>query len=102
MRFVSCAVTVTANMKVAVRIPSRMNILRTLARVLLILGSPALYAQGPAADWRTVETKYFRVHYPREYEEWSLRAASRLESIRDAVSREVGFAPPQTVDVLVV
>lgn len=79
-----------------------MNILRTLARVLLIVGSPALYAQGPAADWRTVETKHFRVHYPREYEEWALRAASRLESIRDAVSKEVGFAPPQTVDVLVI
>jgi len=79
-----------------------MNILRTLARVLLIAGSTALHAQVPAADWRTVETKHFRVHYPREYEEWALRAASRLESIRDAVSKEVGFAPPQTVDVLIV
>ena len=66
----------------------------------MMLG-PALYAQGPSADWRTIETKHFRVHYPREYEEWSMRAASRLESIREAVSKEVGFAPPQVVDVLV-
>ncbi|MFL6248469.1 MAG: TolB family protein, partial [Thermoanaerobaculia bacterium] len=67
----------------------------------LLLFTQALFAQGPSADWRTIETAHFRVHYPREYEEWSMRAAERLESIRDAVSKEVGFAPPQTVDVLV-
>lgn len=31
-----------------------------------------------------------------------MRAASRLESIREAVSAEVGFAPTQTIDVLIV
>lgn len=67
---------------------------------LLLLASPAL-AQGPSDDWRTVETAHFRVHYPREYEEWAHRAAERLESVRDAVSKEVGFAPTQTIDVLV-
>ncbi|HJQ36906.1 MAG TPA: hypothetical protein VKB93_07195 [Thermoanaerobaculia bacterium] len=77
-----------------------MNILRTLALLLILLG-PALYGQGPDADWRTIETKHFRVHYPREYEAWSMRAATRLESIREAVSKEVGFAPPQVVDVLI-
>jgi len=86
-------------MNVAVSSASRLNILRTLA--LLILAGPALYAQAPSADWRTVETAHFRVHYPAGYEAWSMRAASRLESIREAVSKEVGFAPPQTVDVLV-
>lgn len=85
-------------MNVAVTSASRLNILRTLA--LLLLG-PALYGQSPSADWRTIETRHFRVHYPREYEEWSMRAASRLESIREAVSKEVGFAPAQVVDVLV-
>ncbi|HEX2061971.1 MAG TPA: hypothetical protein VHK90_14615 [Thermoanaerobaculia bacterium] len=73
--------------------------IRTLA--LFFLATSAL-AQGPAADWRTIETEHFRVHYPREYEEWSMRAASRLESIREAVAQEVGFAPPQTIDVLIV
>ena len=58
-------------------------------------------AQGPSADWRTVETTHFRVHYPREYEQWATRAAGRLESVRDEVSKEVGFAPPQVIDVLV-
>lgn len=79
--------------------------LRTLPKsvlfsLLLALG-PALAAQGPSADWRTIETPHFRVHYPREYEAWSMRAASRLESIREEVSREIGFTPPQTIDVLV-
>ena len=61
----------------------------------------SLFAQSPAADWRTVETPHFRVHYPREYEEWTLRAATQLESIRDAVARETGFASPAVADVIV-
>jgi hypothetical protein len=58
-------------------------------------------AQAPSADWRTITTPHFRVHYPYEYEAWSVRAASRLESIRAAVTREVGYAPPQIIDVIV-
>jgi len=73
---------------------------RAALLVLLLLVTPA-FAQGPSEDWRTIETAHFRVHYPREYEAWATRAAERLESIRDAVSKEVGFAPPQTIDVLV-
>lgn len=67
---------------------------------LLLLAAP-MGAQGPAAAWRTVETAHFRVHYPAAYEEWALRAASRLESVRSAVSAEIGFTPSQTIDVLV-
>ena len=52
---------------------------------LLVLAS-AVHAQAPDADWRTVTTKHFRVHYPAPYEAWTMRAASRLESIRDAVA----------------
>jgi len=62
---------------------------------------PHVFAQGPEAEWRTVTTKHFRVHYPVEYEAWSLRAASRLESVRDAVAAEVGFAPETVTDVMV-
>jgi hypothetical protein len=73
--------------------------IRTVTLLLLLATTAA--AQSPSAEWRTIETPHFRVHYPREYEEWSMRAAERLESIREAVSAEVGFAPPQTIDVLV-
>lgn len=75
-----------------------MNMARTVSLLFFTL---AAFAQGPEADWRTVETAHFRVHFPAEYEAWSLRAASRLESIHAEVSKEIGFTPPQTIDVLV-
>jgi len=59
-------------------------------------------AQAPHEEWRTITTKHFRVHYPAPFEMWATRAAGRLESVRDAVVAEVGFAPEQVTDVLVV
>lgn len=72
-----------------------------IAALLLALAAPAAFAQGPAAEWRTIALPHFRVHYPAEYEAWAMRAAGRLESIRLEVSKEVGFTPPQTIDVLI-
>jgi len=74
---------------------------RQLAALAVFLIAASVNAQGPEMQWRTVTTKHFRVHYPVPYEAWSLRAASRLESIRDAVAAEVGFAPETVTDVLV-
>ncbi|HET7436675.1 MAG TPA: hypothetical protein VFN10_18345 [Thermoanaerobaculia bacterium] len=71
------------------------------AAILAIVSTSALYAQSPAADWQTVETEHFRIHYPREYGEWSLRVASHIESIRAAVATEVGFSPAQKIDILI-
>jgi WD40 repeat protein len=68
---------------------------------LLAMTAVAGQAQGPSAGWQTVATAHFRVHYPAGYERWASRAASRLESIRAAVAKEVGFDPPQTIDVIV-
>ncbi len=69
--------------------------------LLAILLAPALFAQGPSADWRTIALPHFRVHYPVEFEPWAMRAAERLESTREVVSSEVGFTPPQVIDVIV-
>ncbi|HSG38017.1 MAG TPA: hypothetical protein VLE27_00145, partial [Thermoanaerobaculia bacterium] len=66
----------------------------------LLLAIP-LRAQGPSADWRTLTTPHFRVHYPASSEAWAQRAAARLESIRERVVAEVGYEPPEVVDVLV-
>ncbi len=73
------------------------------AKATAVLSALALpvAAIGPAADWRTASTEHFRIHYPVESEAWALRAASRLESIRSAVVAEVGYEPPQIVDVFV-
>jgi len=61
-----------------------------------------LLAQTPAADWRTIETPHFRIHYPKPFEAWTMRAASHLESIRDAVARETGYAAETKADVIVI
>src|SRR5438067_868618 len=59
------------------------------------------FAQAPSADWRTIRTAHFRVHYPAQYEAWATEMASHIESVRSAVVREVGFSPTQITDVLV-
>ncbi len=41
------------------------------------------------------------MHYTVPAEAWARRAASRLESVYAMVAREVGYAPPQVVDVLI-
>jgi hypothetical protein len=69
--------------------------------LLALLLSVPLSAQSPAADWRTIETPHFRVHYPAESEAWARRSAARLESIRERVAAEIGYMPGETVDVLV-
>ncbi len=75
-----------------------------LDRLLIVLvclaAAPAL-AQGPSAEWRTVTTPHFRVHYTAPEEAWALDAASKLEAIRARVIAQVGYAAPGTVDVIV-
>lgn len=65
-----------------------------------MLAIPAA-AQGPDADWRTVTTAHFRVHYTAPAEAWTLRAVARMEAIRERVAAEVGWAPSQVIDVVV-
>jgi hypothetical protein len=67
---------------------------------ILVAGMAA--AQAPHEEWRTITTAHFRIHYPAPFDAWAARAAGRLESVRDAVVAEVGFAPEQVTDVLVV
>lgn len=81
---------------------------RTFALLfLLLLVVHPLRAQGvlptrPFADWRTVETDHFVVHYPHEMAEWTLPLVTRLESVHTAVSNLVGNVPARRVTVVVV
>jgi hypothetical protein len=61
----------------------------------------AALAQGPAADWKTVETRHFRVHYPAPFEAWALHAAGEIESIHARVTAFVGYAPTRRIEVVV-
>ena len=67
----------------------------------LFLCSSALYAQAPWADWRTIETAHFRVHFPAPFEAWAARAASAMEGIHERVTDFVGYRPSRPIDVLV-
>lgn len=78
----------------------RSALLTTVFAFTLFLSSPAL-PQSPSADWQTLATPHFRVHYPKPSEEWARHAAARLESIRERVAEEIGYVPPETVDVLI-
>src|SRR5258707_8313195 len=72
--------------------------LRTSAALLAFLALVAtmeLRGQSPAAEWRTVTTPHFRVHYTQDAAAWAQRAASRLEAVRQAGAKGGGFAPPQ-------
>jgi hypothetical protein len=74
---------------------------RTLRLIALFAVAFAAHAQGPSAEWRTLTTNHFRVHYPASYELWASRAASRMESMRSAIVTEVGFDAPQVIDVVI-
>src|SRR5688500_10020620 len=74
---------------------------------LMLLGSAAeASAQGlglprPHADWRTVETRHFIVHFPRAFAEWTLPMAEQLESVHGAVSAMIRSQPADRVTVIV-
>jgi hypothetical protein len=65
------------------------------------LVAAAAAAQGPAADWRTVETRHFRVHYPAPFEAWALHAAGEIEAIHAGVTGFVGHVPARKIEVVV-
>ena len=58
-------------------------------------------AQSPAADWRTIETAHFRVHFPDEFEPWARRAAGAIEGIHDRVTQAVGYRTTRPIDVVI-
>jgi hypothetical protein len=65
--------------------------------------TPATAQQStlPHLAWRTIDTRYFRIYYTREDEQWTRDVASRIDAARDAVSALVGSAPRRRVTVIV-
>ncbi len=81
-----------------------MSRLLTLLALLASIVATSARAQQltiPHLDWRTLRTPHFDIHYPASAEEWTLDLASRIESVRDAVSRVVGNAPDARITVIV-
>ncbi len=74
---------------------------RSVLATILLLSAGSATGQGPAADWRTVETKHFRVHYPAPFEAWALHAAGEIEAIHARVTEFIGYVPPRRIEVVV-
>ena len=73
-----------------------------LASVVAMLSTCTASAQDADDAWRTVETEQYRVHYPVEAEPWALDVAAQLDDIERRVSEQVGYSPPQPIDVVIV
>jgi len=69
--------------------------------ILAMLLAGQSHAQTPNDRWMTVETEHFRFHYPESAEDWALQGADHMESIRDRVIAEVGWAPPKKMDIVI-
>jgi hypothetical protein len=70
---------------------------------LALVMAPVASAQQlprPTADWRTIETPHFVVHYPAEMAAWTEPIVPRLEAIHDAVNAAVGFEPERTTVIV--
>jgi len=70
----------------------------------LALGSIDAAAQtSPRAyrDWQQRRTPHFTIYYPVELASWADDVATRMESVRDAVSALVGSAPDKRVSVVI-
>ena len=55
----------------------------------------------PSLAWRTIETRYFVIHYPQSAQAWTLDMAHRIDAVHDAVSTVVGNAPAHRVTLVV-
>lgn len=73
------------------------------AAALVVAGSrlPAQALTNPSLAWRTIETRYFVIHYPQSAEAWTLDMAHHIDAVHDAVSTVVGNAPVHRVTLVV-
>lgn len=72
-----------------------------LVAASLIAPCAAAPQQGPAAPWRTIRTKHFRIHYPLAFSDWAQEVAGRVEGIHTEVVKLVGYASPKPIEILI-
>lgn len=78
-----------------------MRIRRAWLASLLWAAAAAASAQGPSADWRTIDTAHFRIHFPAPFEPWARHLAGSIEDLYGGVTDFVGYASPRRIDVVV-
>src|SRR5687767_11998980 len=73
----------------------------TIGAVLVVLGANALAAQvKPNADWRTIQTERFYIHFTPELEPMARRAAVLAESAYVELSRFM-HQPRGKIDIVI-
>jgi hypothetical protein len=65
-----------------------------------VLGAPA--RQAPHAEWRTIRTAHYHIHYPPVLADWAQEVASQVEGIHAQVTALVGYSSPKPVQVMLV
>lgn len=58
--------------------------------------------QGAEERWTTLQTEHFRLHHPQVAAAWAGQVAGRLEELRARVAAEVGGAPDEIVDIVLI
>lgn len=69
--------------------------------VLLARSVAAQVFERPWLNWHTVHAGQFDVHYPTQLASWAQFVAERLPAVDTAVTRLVGYSPPQRVQIVV-
>ncbi|MCB9540926.1 MAG: PD40 domain-containing protein [Myxococcales bacterium] len=83
--------------------PTRLLAALTLTLLtLLTLLAPRAHAGDGDLEWLTVETRHFRVHYPRGLEAVAHRAARLCEEAHDVIGELYGYTPAVRVEVSVI
>jgi hypothetical protein len=80
-----------------------MRVRSLILAALLVSGRPAeaQYQARAWLSWRTIEAGHFAVHFPAELETWARLVAGKMVAVDSAVSRAVGFAPRQRIDIVI-
>ena len=84
--------------------PLRNWLVSALGLLALVVGRASAQlalSADPAQEWRTLSSENFRVHYRAEQVAWARYVAERLEGVRTAVGREIGFLPQRTTDLVI-
>jgi len=90
--------------KLRMRVMGLRSVPRPFFIPVALLFAATLGAQDPVRpwlDWRTLETKHYRFHFPRELEPWARAAAERVESVDSAIASIVGWTSQRPVHVVV-
>lgn len=68
---------------------------------LCAVAGPALADGDPDLDWRTIETKHFRVHYDRPLGPIASRVASLAEVIHGRIASALAYTPTQITEMVI-